>query len=646
MTIRKIITLIVAALIGLAVMTIAEAPPAMAAASAGPAWTVVPSANVPGSAYGLIFGVSCTSPTSCVGVGYTSIANAGIDQTLIETWDGTAWSVVTSPNTSPTQRNQLFRVSCTSRTACVAVGSASNGTTDQTLIEAWDGTAWSIVSSPNTSPTQANQLSGVSCTAPTSCVAVGAASNGTSNQTLIDAWDGTAWAIASSPITSPTQTNQLSGVSCTAPTACVAVGYASNGTNDQTLIEAWDGSAWTITPSPDTSPIEGNQLIDVSCTSATTCVAVGGSDPPVVGKNLIVVWDGTSWSITPSPDASATFSQLAGVSCSTPTSCVAVGYTNAADYNALSQILTWDGSTWSLTRNPLDLTPNGNVIVGVSCTSPTACVAVGGYISDTTTGTVFTMVLSAISSGGYRLAATDGGVFAFGSSPFFGSAGAIHLNQPVVGTASTPNDQGYWLVATDGGVFAYGNAGFYGSAGAITLNKPIVGMAATADGKGYWLVASDGGIFAYGDAAFYGSMGGSPLNKPIVGMSRTNDGKGYWLVATDGGVFAYGDAVFGGSAGGSTLAKPIVGMAASPIGSGYWLVAADGGIFSYGGAAFFGSTGGQVLTHPIVGMAADQTGHGYWLAASGGGVFAFGDAPPLGNQAGFTLANPIVGIAG
>ena len=48
---------------------------------------------------------------------------------------------------------------------------------------------------------------------------------------------------------------------------------------------------------------------------------------------------------------------------------------------------------------------------------------------------------------------------------------------------------------------------FFGSAGAFHLNKPIVGMAATGDGGGYWLVASDGGIFTYGDAQFYGSTG-------------------------------------------------------------------------------------------------------------------------------------------
>jgi hypothetical protein len=76
-------------------------------------------------------------------------------------------------------------------------------------------------------------------------------------------------------------------------------------------------------------------------------------------------------------------------------------------------------------------------------------------------------------------------------------------------------------VASDGGIFTYGDAGFFGSAGSLPLNKPIVGMSATADGAGYWLVASDGGIFTYGDAGFFGSAGSLPLNKPIVGMAAS-----------------------------------------------------------------------------------------------------------------------------
>ncbi|MGA8725937.1 MAG: protease pro-enzyme activation domain-containing protein [Acidimicrobiales bacterium] len=205
---------------------------------------------------------------------------------------------------------------------------------------------------------------------------------------------------------------------------------------------------------------------------------------------------------------------------------------------------------------------------------------------------------------GYWLDASDGGIFAFGpGAPFFGSAGNLVLNKPVVGMAATPDGRGYWLVASDGGLFSFGDAGFYGSAGNLVLNRPVVGMAATPDGRGYWLVASDGGLFAYGDGGFYGSTGNLLLNKPIVGMASTEDGRGYWLVGSDGGIFAYGDAGFYGSTGSLVLNRPVVGMAASLTGQGYWLVASDGGIFAYGDAGFYGSTGNLALVQPVVGIA-------------------------------------------
>ncbi|MFZ0664834.1 MAG: hypothetical protein WAM97_03705, partial [Acidimicrobiales bacterium] len=110
--------------------------------------------------------------------------------------------------------------------------------------------------------------------------------------------------------------------------------------------------------------------------------------------------------------------------------------------------------------------------------------------------------------------------------------------QPAVscaGCVPVTASRGYRLAASDGGVFSYGGAPFFGSMGGKRLAAPIVGMASTPDGGGYWLVASDGGIFSFGDAGFYGSMGGRHLAKPIVGMASTPDGRGYWLVASDGG---------------------------------------------------------------------------------------------------------------
>jgi hypothetical protein len=230
---------------------------------------------------------------------------------------------------------------------------------------------------------------------------------------------------------------------------------------------------------------------------------------------------------------------------------------------------------------------------------------------------------------GYRLVASNGSVYSYGTAPFYGSMGGQTLNQPIVGTASTPGDGGYWLVASDGGIFSFGNAAFYGSMGGKPLNQPIVGIAATPDGKGYWEVASDGGIFAFGDAAFYGSMGGKPLNKAIVGIAATPDGKGYWEVASDGGIFAFGDATFAGSTGSLTLNKPIVGMASTNTGGGYWLVASDGGVFSFGNAGFHGTVAGTTSAQ-IVSLVPTGDNGGYWETASNGQVFQFGNATSAG----------------
>ena len=252
---------------------------------------------------------------------------------------------------------------------------------------------------------------------------------------------------------------------------------------------------------------------------------------------------------------------------------------------------------------------------------------------------------SAPRADGYRMAATDGGIFTFGTATFEGSTGAIVLNRPIVGLAATPSDRGYWLAASDGGIFAFGDAPFLGSEGARPLNKPIVGMVPTPTGRGYWLVASDGGIFTQGDARFLGSMGGLPLNKPIVGMAATTSGNGYWMVASDGGVFAFGDAEFLGSTGHLALNAPIVDIAARPWSDGYWLVASDGGVFSFGDASFHGSTGDLRLNSTIVAADASPTGAGYWFTGADGGVYAFGDAPFFGSAGDRRLNAPVVGLA-
>ncbi len=246
---------------------------------------------------------------------------------------------------------------------------------------------------------------------------------------------------------------------------------------------------------------------------------------------------------------------------------------------------------------------------------------------------------------GYRMVATDGGIFAFGDADFFGSTGNLTLNSPIVGMARTVTGRGYWLVAADGGIFSFGDATFHGSTGGTKLAAPIVGMAATGSGKGYWLVAKDGGIFAFGDARFLGSVGGTRLNSPVVAMAANRSGTGYWLVGSDGGIFAFGDAAFRGSTGDIRLNSPIVGLTPTPTSDGYWMVATDGGIFAFGDAGFFGSTGDIKLNKPIVAMASTCFGTGYWLVASDGGIFSFGNAPFLGSTGDIALNKPVVGMS-
>ena len=130
--------------------------------------------------------------------------------------------------------------------------------------------------------------------------------------------------------------------------------------------------------------------------------------------------------------------------------------------------------------------------------------------------------------------------------------------------AATPSGRGYWLVASDGGIFSFGDAGFFGSTGAIRLNQPIVGMAATPSGRGYWFVASDGGMFSFGDARFFGSApatGAGPAGE-IVATVPTPSGAGYWQVSSGGSVLPFGDAAQFPAL--PQLDRPIVGAAAFP----------------------------------------------------------------------------------
>jgi hypothetical protein len=115
--------------------------------------------------------VSCTSPSACVAVGDSNIdPTQVVPHALAERWDGSSWSLQATPN-APDASSELDGVSCTDSRACTAVGDTYGGPgTGQPLVERWDGTSWSLERTPNA---PGNFLSAVSCTSSTICTAVG-----------------------------------------------------------------------------------------------------------------------------------------------------------------------------------------------------------------------------------------------------------------------------------------------------------------------------------------------------------------------------------------------------------------------------------------------------------------------------------------
>ncbi len=291
--------------------------------------------------------------------------NTGTSLTQIQSWNGTKWSVQPSPGP---RGSWLFGVSCTATASCHAVGWADNNT--HALTERWNGQAWVRVANPLKDPMLV-QLTGVSCVASDWCTAVGLKFDDSVDQnatTLVASWNGKAWSIVPSP-NRGTNFNALRAVSCFSRRSCIAVGSSFDGASviTRTLIESWNGKAWSIVPSPNPHPNGLNMLQGVSCVSTTSCVAVGHHST----GTLIEKWNGRVWSAVPNATSGKSTAGLRSVSCASPSSCHAVGY----DGN-LTLIEAWNGKTWVVQPNPK--TGGGyHHLEGVSSLSEISCLAVG-----------------------------------------------------------------------------------------------------------------------------------------------------------------------------------------------------------------------------------------------------------------------------
>jgi hypothetical protein len=346
--------------------------------ASGSSWKIEKTPNPAGAVLSSLNAVSCRSATDCTAVGSDETDSGG--GTLAERWNGKTWNVQTTVTPKGTTGDFLYGVSCGSSTACQAVGTLFRTTSSNTLLaESGNGKKWRVETTPTPKGTKDGGLFAVSCTSPSACTAVGNVLTTTGvTHSLIERWNGKAWAIQASA--KAARNTWLFGVSCTSASACIAAGYQNPGTGDaQLLAETWNGKVWKLTKTPRKSGSQGGIFDAVSCTSATACTATGTSFD-ATAPTLAERWNGKAWKVqtTPNPSnykSSVESVALDGVSCTSATACTASGqYAPGGSGAYFAEV--WNGKTWRLQSTPEPAGFTSGALSGVSCVL-SRCVAVG-----------------------------------------------------------------------------------------------------------------------------------------------------------------------------------------------------------------------------------------------------------------------------
>jgi hypothetical protein len=337
-----------------------------------PASWLIQSTSNPGKSGNVLVGASCASTTACTAVGFSGSV------TLAETWNGSEWKSQTTPNPKGATTSYLNGVSCVS-TECFAVGethiAGAEGST--VLAEAWNGKEWSIQSIPAPSHAESSVLDGISCTSTTACTAVGSYTENAEENIYLpfaERWNGKEWKVQTMPSVKGKKHSVVRGVSCLSSTACTAVGYQDGGP----LAEGWNGTEWKIQTTPE--PGSGALLTAVSCVSTGVCIAVG-EEHSIYVRSFAEEWNGTTWSAQTMPaPKGASWSESNGVSCVSATACVMVGnYYNTESSSTSTQAESWNGKEWTLQSTPNQSEAKESSLIGVSCFTSTNCTAAGWY---------------------------------------------------------------------------------------------------------------------------------------------------------------------------------------------------------------------------------------------------------------------------
>lgn len=347
----------------------------------GRAWMIETTPNAAGAAVNVLSAVSCTSPRACTAVGSYAQTLSTPSVPLAERWNGRTWRRQSPAVPAGTASTVLYGVSCTSATACTAVGNTFHKRTkvNSIVVETWNGKSWRLRPAPGPS-SKGSSFSAVSCTSGSACTAVGFYGYAAGNaQALAERWNGRTWRIQAVP--RPSKLTLFLGVSCSSPRACTAVGYQNKGSGDALpFAEAWNGAKWRVLKVPLPRGVPGGAFNAVSCTSPCACTAAGtafGLSPTLAER-----WNGKSWRIqrTPNPpryQTSAGEVALDGVSCTSRTACTASGEYSPGGLAAYFAE-AWNGKSWRLQTTPVPAGFRSGALLGLSCV-PARCTAVGAY---------------------------------------------------------------------------------------------------------------------------------------------------------------------------------------------------------------------------------------------------------------------------
>jgi hypothetical protein len=300
----------------------------------GSQWTRVPT---PSPGFSATLRAVSAAPDGTV----WAVGDSGSDSLMMR-WNGNSWSVVPSPSPGLSFLD-LNGVATVSATDAWAVGVYDVSGNWKTLTMHWDGGSWTVVPSPSPDPTL-NRLDGVTALSGSEVWAVG---HGGATGSLAIRLQGGSWQRAVSE-NQGTGENVLNGISARSKSNIWAVGEAE----DRSLTMHYDGSAWTVVPSPNLE--YGVRLEDVVTIGPNDAWAVGwsGSAGSLDDVNVAMHWNGQSWTIVPTPQPGGTEfpDRLLAVDAIASNDVWATGI--YADDRSV--ILHWNGSNWSMTGNDCD----------------------------------------------------------------------------------------------------------------------------------------------------------------------------------------------------------------------------------------------------------------------------------------------------